>query len=247
MLPVIKITPSSPDDPHPPTIIPTNDSRRLKSISGNSLMTDKIHKKNGLKYLKCANNECWNKLGLIAILLILVMFVLDVLTLTISLKQITIYEVYEQLLEHLKFHLDYSGSLTKTDFNLIKNKYIALIDENNFINYSQVNKQLLIEKLNTLNKEKMALIGVIVITLTALAIHFIGFIGVLRKSFTLTLFETIFLMVLLTLKPILWWRNDRLTWILIILHGACWPLFLIYQIRLYYVKIRKSCPNITEE
>lgn len=242
MLPVIKITPSSPDDPLS-SIIPKDDLKHLKSPSGRPM---KVQQKNILKYSNGTSNKCWNKLGIIAILLILIMFVLDVLTLTISLKQITIYEVLEQLLEHLKFHFDYSGSLTKNDFNLIKNKYLTLIDENNSINYSQVNKQILIEKLNTLNKEKMGLIGIIGITMTALAIHFIAFIGVLRKSFTLTLFETIFLMILLTLKPILWWHNNRLTWILIILHGACWPLFLIYQIRLYYVKIRKSFSNNIE-
>ncbi|KAH9419914.1 hypothetical protein DERP_001747 [Dermatophagoides pteronyssinus] len=257
-LPTIEITPSVDDEINqielPPEPSPSSSSLS-PTIDSNSMIVSSIFRRISTTIVPSTRQKQsmtikpigWNnKLGFAAVILILIMFILDVLTLSHLLRQISIYERSQNLLERIKFLIDYSGTLSDIDCERLSHmphyeEIMSRIRINSTINKSSnnnIDKQSLVQELSFVNEQKSNLLTVIVVTFVAMIIHFIGFIGVLRQSFTLTLFETLFLIILLIMKPSL--SSSKIGWIIWIIYAICLPLFFIYQIRLYYVKIRRK-------
>ncbi|KAH9501225.1 hypothetical protein DERF_012086 [Dermatophagoides farinae] len=237
-LPTIEITPSVDEQINQMDGLPSSQTQIVSTITNpNSKQSSSTMKPIGWQ----------NKLGLAAVCLILIMFTLDVLTLWYLLKKISSYERSVNLLERIKFLIDYSGTLSDKDCERLSlmpqyDEIMLRIRQNvtttDQLSMNNIDKQSLINELSMVSEQKSNLLTVIVVTFVAMIIHFIGFIGVLRQSFTLTLFETLFLIILLIMKPSL--SSTNFGWIIWILYAVCLPLFFIYQIRLYYVKIRRK-------
>ncbi|OTF78274.1 hypothetical protein BLA29_014884, partial [Euroglyphus maynei] len=95
-----------------------------------------------------------NKLGLVAVILILIMFTLDVLTLSHLLRQISTYERSQNLLERIKFLIDYSGQLSDLDCERLSlmpqyEEIMSRIRTNSTLNNNNnIDKQSLIRELS---------------------------------------------------------------------------------------------------